>query len=190
MQPLCNHNATSMQPLRNHYALCNHTMQPLCNHYATSTVQAINKKSPKFTQILKFLQDTRPHSVRFWTMKFLKINFKNELIYNCSDQLFYQNWKIHGPLCLWVEPLPTKFPPVRAPSCNARAFTPTNLVGKAPGSLLLFESLLKMSNGSGCWYNGLVSNNGSGCWYNVYIFISALAWDLCIYMHSQETIWC
>ena len=65
---------------------------------------------------------------------------------NGSDQLFYQNLKIHGPLFSWVEPLPTKFPPVRAPSCNARAFTPTNLVGKAPGSLLLFDSLLKMSN--------------------------------------------
>ena len=50
---------------------------------------------------------------------------------NGSDQLFYQNLKIHGPLFSWVEPLPTKFPPVRAPSCNARAFIPTNLVGKA-----------------------------------------------------------
>ena len=29
-----------------------------------------------------------------------------KLICNGSDQLFYQNWKIHGPLFLWVEPLP------------------------------------------------------------------------------------
>ena len=184
MQPLCNHNATSMQPLRNHYAttLCNHsatTMQPVQSRPSIRNLQ----NSVRYWNFFKILVPTQSDSGLWNFLKLIsKMNWYTIVQINFSIKIE----KFTGPcVCGWRLYLPSS-PPVRAPSCNARAFTPTNLVGKAPGSLLLFESLLKMSNGSGCWYNGLVPNNGSGCWYNVYIFISALAWDLCIYMHRES----
>ena len=129
MQPLCNHNATSMQPLRNHYAttLCNHsatTMQPVQSRPSIRNLQ----NSLRYWNFFKILVPTQSDSGLWNFLKLIsKMNWYTIVQINFSIKIE----KFTGPcVCGWRLYLPSS-PPVRAPSCNARAFIPTNLVGKA-----------------------------------------------------------